>query len=400
MRLALISVSIEQAPSQGPVGLLPLFDETIVQRQVRSAQQMGADKIVLLSPTMHGALLQYVDALKIQNIDAEIARNSDHLQQYATDEDELLYLGDGILPGEVMALAVREESAEMIQVVGNADDYSSFERIDLNHRWLGIALLKASRLAEISDIPEDWDIGSALLRTAVQSDCRRDIVSDDRMKADNLVQLLTEVNVQQYTQRRLEKAEIPKQNFLDRFLVWPATRKLIPLLWRAPDAKKYTGIAALACNIIALTMGLVGWPILALAFLLISALVLNLNQRISIFGHSAKGLDWGNLLFNILAIATLAVVIWHHAPSPIFGAEQSLLILLSCILWLVDKAPDGRKITLIKPDRQLILLFFFLFSIAGFFAVGLYLLTLYAMAYLVLVSRDRFSQISEQQDVA
>ena len=59
---------------------------------------------------MHGALLQYADALKARNIDAEIIRNASDLQQYASDQDDLIFLGDGIFPEESLESDLLEQS--------------------------------------------------------------------------------------------------------------------------------------------------------------------------------------------------------------------------------------------------------------------------------------------------
>lgn len=375
----------------GPAGMLPLFDGTVVERQVQSVQNMGAKKIILLSPTMHGALLQYVDALKARNIDAEIIRNASDLQQYASDQDDLIFLGDGIFPEESLESDLLEQSEELIYAVANAEIYSDFERIDLGHRWLGIALLRASRLEEICQIPDDWDIGSALLRTAVQSECARELVSDEDMQADAVAQLLSYETSQAYADRQLSELRIPGQNFLDRYLVWPLTRKTIPLLWQAPDAKKYTGMVSIVCGLTAMGLSVIVWPVASLAILFAGSLALMLYNRISIFSTKNGAFDLIGLLFYLAVAMTLTVTVVRNAETPALFAEIALLAMLFGNLWIVSRTSNDIRLSEVRPDIHLILLGLLIAAAFGFFSIGLYIATIYSGAYLVAAASGRFA---------
>lgn len=391
MRLALISVSTEQEVGHGPSGLLPLFDGTVVERQVQSVQNMGAKKIILLSPTMHGSLLQYADSLKLRNIDAEIIRNAGDLQQYASDKDDLIFLGDGILLGDSLERDLLERSEELIYAVANAEIYSDFERIDLGHRWLGIALLRASRLEEICQIPDDWDIGSALLRTAVQLECARELVSDEDMQADSVAQLFNYETSQAYADRQLSELRIPGQNFLDRYVIWPLTRKAMPLLWQAPDAKKYTGMVSIISGLIAMGLSVFVWPVASLAILFAGSLALMLYNRISIFSTKYGAFDLVSLLFYLFAAMTLTITVVRNAQASALFAEMALLVILFGNLWIVSRTSDSNRLGGIRPDIYLVLLGLLIAGAFGFFSIGLYIAAISSMAYLVAASVGRFA---------
>lgn len=391
MRLALISVSTEHEAGHGPVGMLPLFNGNIVEKQVQSAQNMGANKIILLSPTMHGALLQYVDSLKRHNIDAEIIRSASDLGQYARREDDLIFLGDGIFPGEAIETDLSIQLDERIYVVANADIYADFERVDLSHRWLGIALLKATRLEEISQIPEDWDIGSALLRTAVQSECHRALVSDADMQADAVPQLLSRDASVAFANRQLGEIGIPKQNILDKYAVWPLMRRLIPLLWQAPDAKKYIGMASIACAVVAIGLGFIVWPSVSLGILFLGSLALILHNRISILSADDGPSDWVGLSFHLLAAVALTITVVQNAQALTLFAEAAILLLLFGNLWLVRAAPDNIRLNAIRPDIPLILLALSVVGAFGFLSIGLCVTALFCVTYLIAASSDRFA---------
>lgn len=371
--------------------MLPLFDGNIVDKQVESAQNMGAEKIILLSPAMHAGLWRYADGLKVRNIDIEIVRDAGDLAQYASPQDDLLYLGDGVLPRESIEQALRMQSDELIYVVANDDIYSGFERIDLSHRWLGIALFKASRLSEISEIPEDWDIGSALLRTAVQSGCERTLISDADMQADAAARLPDAQTSADYAKRQVGNIHIPKQNFLDRYIAWPLMRRAIPLLWEAPEAKKYISVASLACAAIAVGFSLIAWPVASLAFLFLGALTLLLHSRISIFSFGNGKSRLTGPIFYLLGAAALAVTVYRSAHSEALVAEMTILAILFCLLWAIRTVPDIAALNWIKPDAVLISGILLAAGITGYLAMGFYASALFCAAYLAIAHSRRFA---------
>ncbi len=390
MRLALISLSTEVSAGDGPVGMLPLFDATIVERQVCSARNMGAEKIIFLSPAMHSGLLQYTDSLVQQEIDVEIARNVSDLGQYASDEDDLIFLSDGIFPDQSIEAHLSKQSSELIYVVVNADEYADFERIDLGHRWLGIALVKAERLSEISQIPDDWDIGSALLRTAVQSECRREVLSDDDLQSDAVTQVLNADAAITYQNRRIGKVRLSKQNFLDRLVSWPLMRKTLPFLWKRPNSKKYLGIGSIVIGLSAIALAVLDWPVVALVFLLIGSVSMQMRKRISIF--STRDENYGPIspLFCVMVAIVLTVSVLRMSPAEALFGNLTVLILFFGNLWMVHSAPDNLRLDWVKPNISLILIIFIVAGGFGFFSIGLYFAALFCLAYLVVAQNDRW----------
>ena len=395
MRLALISVSAEDETGHRPVGMLPLFDGNIIEKQVKSAQNMGAEKIILLSAKMHAGLLSYLDVLKFRDIDAEIVRDADDLGRYASPEDDLIFLGDGIFPGKEIENHLVTERDELIYVVANADMYSGFERIDLNHRWLGIALLNASHLVEISQIPAEWDIGSALLRTAVQSGCSREVVADADMQEDAVLQLINSDMSASYAHRQLDNINIPAQNFLDRYIVWPLMRMAMPFLWKARDAKRYTSLASVICAAMALGFGFINWdfisPVISLLLLMIGALSLLLYRRISIFSFDHGKRHMIGPIFYLLGAATLTVIVARNAPAASLFADMAILAILFGNLWITHTTADNGRLSWIKPDVLLILSILLIAGGLGLFSMGLYFSALVCTAYLVAAHSRQFA---------
>ena len=383
MKLALISFAKEDPETLVPIGFLPLFDGTVAEAQVRIANELGAAKFIFLSPAMHGKLLQYTDALMDRGIDAEIVRSASDLAKFASDEDDLIFLGDGILPGADVQDILMDAPDELILVTDNADEHAAYERIDLNHRWLGIASLKAQRLAALAEIPDDWDVGSALLRTAVQAECRREMLSGTQVENRAVSSLGNSASASQFVQAKLADYRPSGGNFLERLAVWPLTRKLLPRIWKTPDIGRYLGGISPVLSFLAPVLAYFAYPALSLGFLAVAALFLGISGKISVFSNPKKGMQLGGAFFSIFALITLAILVFSQSVPANIAPHMVILALLSGSFLVSRRLVFNSWVDWFRPDNLLIILILFIFTAAGNFVGGLLTSALLCMAYLV-----------------
>ncbi|QJB68096.1 hypothetical protein [Parasphingorhabdus halotolerans] len=391
MKLALISFAKEDVETRVPIGLLPLFNGTVAQAQVQAVCAAGAEKIIFLSPTMSGALLQYIDRLKQEGISAEIVRSAQDLAQYASDNDDLLYLEDGILPGKDLIDALGVGQGETIFVASNADQYSHFERIDLNHRWLGIAKLKASRLSALLDLPDDWDIGSALLRTAVQAECNRTIILDSDIDNGRIQTLFSNVQIAQYTRSELNNSGSLQENFLEKWIAWPLTRRLLPKLWRRENSARNIGISSMVCGAIATVLAYFSWSVASLGFLVAGSLLAYVGGRIPIFARRPNGERVQNIAFAILTLIALIILVFVESGPRLLLPNLVILAIFVGNLATAIRGRSSGRLAMLKPSILLVIMIFLAGASFGSFVSGLYVAALFCAAFLVAhlgLSRD------------
>lgn len=389
VKLALISLSKDTPDNFGPIGLLPLFDGLVVDQQIRAAQRAGAQKIILVSPTMSGAVLQYVDKLQGQGIDIEIVRSGHDLVQFAAPENDLIFLGDGVLPDGAMVEKLSGLSDEVIFVAPDSEDVSDFERIDRNDRWLGIARLEASRLSGFIDLPEDWDVGSALLRGAVQSECRRELVEDVNSPDGVISNLISQSKISEYSAGHLRQAKKGRGNFLEKTLTWPLTKALLPSLWKAPAANNYLGWAAPIAGILAGFLVVMDLPVsAAIALLILGMILVYVRQHIQIFSNLAKGIDIAAVAVYLIAIVVIFSIIIRDSIPVSLAANLVIFAVGLGSVWLVYRSNRKSKWDWIKPDIGLSLIILLGFSLFGSFMSGIYVIALLGMAYLIVSQPD------------
>jgi len=387
VKLALISLAKDDLDGHGPIALLPLFAGTLLDLQINAAQRFGCEKFIFLCPVTHGALLQKIDAMKQQGLDAEYVRSPSELVQYASDEDHIIYMADGILPNAEIVDQLSGVPQELLFTVLHAEEYQEFERIDLNQRWLGIVSLNASRLVAMIDIPDEWEIGSALLRTAVQADCPRAIISDRRMGSGAISHIQSEISAAQFTRRKLKEMPVEKDNFLNRFLLRPLIKRSLPKLWRKRAAPQYLQICSLAAGITGILTAGFGESVAALTLFFIGSIAQFTRTSMVQFDNVVKGRDWTGLALDGLVATGVAILLLQASDAMALAPNLVILILLLAHLLLLRGEPGAMRLALTKPDMRLVLLILLLASIFGPITYGIYAAALYSGLSLVL---DRY----------
>ena len=365
MKLALISLAKDDLDGHGPIALLPLFAGTLLDFQINAAQHFDCEKFIFLCPVTHRALLQKIDAMKQQGLDAEYVRSPSELVQYASDGDHIIYMADGILPNAEIVAQLSGVPQELLFTVLHAEEYQEFERIDLNQRWLGIVSLNASRLVAMIDIPDEWEIGSALLRTAVQADCPRAIISDRRMGSGAISHIQSEVSAAQFTRRKLKEMPVEKDNFLNRFLLRPLIKRSLPRLWRKRAAPQYLQICSLAAGITGILTAVLGESVAALTLFFIGSIAQFTRTLMVQFDNVVKGRDWTGLALDGLVATGVAILLLQASDAMTLAPNLVILILLLAHLLLLRGEPGAIRLALIKPDMRLVLLILLLASIFG-----------------------------------
>ncbi len=389
MKLALISLSKDIPDGSRPMGFQPLFDGIVLDQQIQAVMQAGAEQIILLCPTMSGAVLQYVDTQSADGLDIQMVRGGHDLVQFASPENELVYLADGILPGPKLIQQLSDSGNEAIYVAKDTEIFADFERIDQNDRWLGIARLKCSRLSGFIHLPEDWDVGSALLRGTVQSECRREVIEEKDFSAGAVSHLKNEVTVSDFSRSKLQKTNRKQGNFLQRLVIWPLTRAILPKFWKAPEARSYLGWAAFATGLTASLSVFLKLPVIAsLTMLFSGAILLAVRNKINLFSTSSDNLSTVTMIFYLLIGLVVGSIIIQDSAPVTMAPNIVIFAMATGSVWLSYQTKSLSKWDWIKPDIFLSLVILLGFSAFGSFITGVYAVALLGMGYL-LGSRTR-----------
>ena len=179
MRVALLSM-LDSAgePGQGYRAFISFAGKTVARRQIELALALGCERIVCLAENLGPGLIGLQHEVEAAGAKFHVISVPRALCGLVTASDELIMLGDGVLPLADEAMDALDRGNAVLVFPAETGIPAGFERIDLNHSWAG-ALVMPGRLVErLNELPRDCDGVAALLRIALQGRVPERLLSD------------------------------------------------------------------------------------------------------------------------------------------------------------------------------------------------------------------------------
>jgi len=169
----------QEDDSGGLRALLPLAGRTLLEYQVRCAAAAEAAPIVVVVERVPQALQDAFERLRLDGLSVFAVSDVQEAVSRFEAGSMILLIGDGVAPPADLVAALAEEPEPAVATVPDVEAHASFERIDGESRWAGIALVDMRNLGSTAAILGDWDLQSTLLRKTLQEGALRVPVSDD-----------------------------------------------------------------------------------------------------------------------------------------------------------------------------------------------------------------------------
>src|SRR5438270_6012239 len=174
---ALIS-AYQESDSGALRALLPLAGRTLLEYQVRCAAAVGAAPIVVVVERVPQALQDAFERLRLDGVGVfPVSAVEEAVSRFEAGA-MIFVIGDGIAPPAGLVASLAEEPEPAVATVPDDEAHESFERIDGESRWAGVALVDAHLLGSTAAMLGDWDLQSTLLRRTLQEGALRLPVAD------------------------------------------------------------------------------------------------------------------------------------------------------------------------------------------------------------------------------
>ena len=329
MRTALLAAY--RTCSQGNLrASLMLAGEAVLAWQMRLARQLGCQRIIVLSDAPDETFADAERACRASDMAFHRLARFAGLAALLHADDELLLLGDGLLPPRAVLCALLAPAGpdkplrKLVLCLPDDDPQAmqfteDFERIDAARCWAGVAVMRAAPVQQLGDFPPDSNATSLLLRMALQAGtpCHTLTVSE-RDPADWL--LAHEADVVARHERALMARHGHPVTIAapGRALsTWLAARIGGRGLALGEPAASLAGLAVL---IIALVSALWGWELAALACAVLGSFALDLGQDIARLRLGLRGGEPAGMLVRLHdpgrdGLAMLAVIAALGLPA-------------------------------------------------------------------------------------
>ena len=177
MRIGLISALRRSA--DGPLRAeLPLAGRSVLAWQVALLQSLGVERVICLTDgAAKLGILSLQHSVEAGGAAFHTLKGFAALPALVRAEDDLIILGDGLVPDPVVVRMMIGGEEALRRVVAAipadhalaADHPEDFERIDAERHWAGVLAMRGAAVQQLTDFPEDSDAISLLLRLALQA---------------------------------------------------------------------------------------------------------------------------------------------------------------------------------------------------------------------------------------
>ena len=226
MRVALIATG-ERGAAPAPL----VSGRSLVLRQLDFARAWGAERVIAYG----NGVREDADALEREITRAGLGytpvANAHALVAAVGWPDALLVLQSGVLP-EVAAAAERlRQGPGVLAFAAREADDEQFERIDADELWAGALVVPGELVDRLTQLPEDADPSSALLRIALQAR-----LPVERLPASKgaWLALRQDADMADLHQERLRRlvSSLPPVRPTQRLVAWAFSRFALPLTHR------------------------------------------------------------------------------------------------------------------------------------------------------------------------
>lgn len=317
---------VGDAGDNAPIALAPLHGQPFLHHLVKSLERAGIKRFFIGVDAVPGALLSYCDAARTAGLDIDFVRNPGDLAQHVGDNALIWVQMADTLCDPILLKELVSSDQPLLATVDEQAGNQHFERIDLNSRWAGLCLLHRDSLASLKALPDGWDMGSALLRQALQDGVRRRVLPQKSVQSGALKKL---VRPEDLPGAAIASPTIednaPKT--LESLIFKPIATSLLAYVWMTPWSRSLVEWLFPAFALISAISATLAHPYLAAGAAIVALLSAALRKQVRELEYRAAERDVQGLIAWSLLAATLGTLLYHSELSK----AQSAFLWLSAL---------------------------------------------------------------------
>ncbi|TCQ07222.1 hypothetical protein [Sphingomonas sp. PP-CC-3A-396] len=363
---------------------LPFSGVTLIEYQARLLIAAGVSQVIVVVARMTPELLGAINRIGRRGVSVDTVRSATEAVEKLHPLARVLMLGDGLVTTEAIVKAMAGEEGDCLLVVPESDAGPGFERVGGQMAWAGVARLSSSRIAEVSALPQDYDLQSSLLRLAVQSRATQVLLPTDAVSGGHGIERQART-LEERGRAVLMTIVSGRRGWFDRFVLAPIARLALPLLVDRGVAGTTVGAAGLALGVAGLVTIGVGLSSTGLILALVGCIALALGSVLSGL-RDEEPMAHGQTV-AIGGVVAAAILVFAFFVSGYAGENTALAIgtALVAIGGLAERAIVERARQFWWGSPAAYLLIVTLTALVGFPVVGLGLTAAYATATLAAV---------------
>lgn len=252
-----------------------LGGQSLLEHQIGQLGRLGVSRFLVEVDHVTGALLHLADSNSKNGRSVEFVRSGSDIQRLLHPSDRMWVQSEAVYVAPDLLKQMLSHAGAFIVTLDGRDENEAFERIDLNTRWAGVALLEAQTAVSLQNLPEGWSMTSSILRQALQ-DKVNFYTLNQRYIQDGKLRLVRSVKDFSTLNREILVGRIDQSDgFLETRVLAPIAARIAPSVWGISAGPALVSGASIISAASSLGLGAMGF-IPAAIIAAIVAIVLNI----------------------------------------------------------------------------------------------------------------------------
>ena len=257
------------------------YGEPLVSMQIEQLRLRGVNHFLVEVDAISGVLVTLADRLQQKNVIIDFVRSPQELA--ARMEGGLLFVqSEAIMADAGLLEKMLASTKAVLATVDGRDENANFERIDLNTRWSGLAVIDRQTIDGIAALPEGWSISSSLLRQALQNKIAAKALKQDYIQNRQLQHIISETDYHHFTSSLLDRRASQTKGAVESRIIGPLAKYLAPRIWRSNSGQKVIDGVTLGSALMCFAAGYTGFGIFASAMALLAITGITISNIIQI----------------------------------------------------------------------------------------------------------------------
>lgn len=290
--------------------------KSVICRQLMQLKRMGITRFIISINAMNDRIRTFSDEIKDMGIKVEYVQTLHALGDILGKNDQFLMISEAILTNDQTIKLLMTDSRNQILALENSDQYATFELIDLNHRWSGVAKIDGALIVSLEDMPMESDIHSTLLRLALQNGCPLTMVTPAE---DEILKIHNQDDAMDLTEKYIVNMhkEAGTKGIMESYILKPLSYMTLPKLWAAKSADLPLQYGALALGLLSISMMALQFYVLAFGFAFAAGCTNCLKGYYNYFGIKRRRDQIGGVALSLMFLSTFLLSIsvsgaWMH----------------------------------------------------------------------------------------
>lgn len=336
--IALLSVAgltDGQANSGSNTGLLEVGGRPLLSWQMLALRRAGVDVFLIEVDTVPGALLDLADGFRRSGNNVEFVRTAKDLQAFLAPDSKLIVQAEAHCFSATAVEELTKQATPFVATIDGRDENAAFERIDLNTRWAGFALLNTSTALAMTELPEGWSITSSLLRQAIQGGVKLRPIPQVMLQRGEVLRVATPTDASSLENSILSERTETAPGWIEKHVFGTLAKLATPSIWRSAPSARFVPFVGPVLASVSLGLGLSGWSLAALS----TAFVALFTRQMSDVVHGPSDAEQPSLLRQLLfwALLVVAAVAVGWTERGYLGDTPSFMVIALGLAFLSRK---------------------------------------------------------------